>query len=67
MQPKIGTPPPRKLAELREKLELAKDPGDEKAKARRDKKGIPERACPHPRAAGSGQLPGDRCAGQDPG
>jgi acetyl-CoA carboxylase carboxyltransferase component len=30
-----------KLAELREKLELAKDPGDEKAKARRDKKGIP--------------------------
>jgi acetyl-CoA carboxylase carboxyltransferase component len=30
-----------KLAELREKLELAKDPGDEKAKARRDRKGIP--------------------------
>ncbi|MDX1889579.1 acyl-CoA carboxylase subunit beta [Mycolicibacterium sp. 050158] len=30
-----------KLAELREKLELAQDPGDEKAKARRDKKGIP--------------------------
>jgi acetyl-CoA carboxylase carboxyltransferase component len=30
-----------KLAELREKLELARDPGDEKAKARRDKKGIP--------------------------
>ena len=30
-----------KLAELREKLELAKDPGDEKARARRDKKGIP--------------------------
>ncbi|GLP78918.1 acyl-CoA carboxylase subunit beta [Mycobacterium antarcticum] len=30
-----------KLAELRERLELAKDPGDEKAKARRDKKGIP--------------------------
>ncbi|CRZ17553.1 acyl-CoA carboxylase subunit beta [Mycolicibacterium neworleansense] len=29
------------LAELREKLELAADPGDEKAKARRDKKGIP--------------------------
>lgn len=30
-----------KLAELREKLERAADPGDEKAKARRDKKGIP--------------------------
>ncbi len=30
-----------KLAELREKLALAADPGDEKAKARRDKKGIP--------------------------
>ncbi|CAM5685928.1 Acetyl-coenzyme A carboxylase carboxyl transferase subunit beta, chloroplastic [Mycolicibacterium aubagnense] len=30
-----------KLAELRQKLELAADPGDEKAKARRDKKGIP--------------------------
>ncbi|MBJ7386919.1 MAG: methylmalonyl-CoA carboxyltransferase, partial [Mycolicibacterium sp.] len=30
-----------KLAELREKLELAKDPGDEKAKSRRDRKGIP--------------------------
>ncbi|OFJ53940.1 acyl-CoA carboxylase subunit beta [Mycolicibacterium grossiae] len=30
-----------KLAELREKLQLAQDPGDEKAKARRDKKGIP--------------------------
>jgi acetyl-CoA carboxylase carboxyltransferase component len=30
-----------KLAELRAYLELAKDPGDEKAKARRDKKGIP--------------------------
>ena len=29
-----------KLAELREKLALAADPGDEKAKARRDKKGI---------------------------
>jgi acetyl-CoA carboxylase carboxyltransferase component len=29
------------LAELREKLELAKDPGDPKAIARRDKKGIP--------------------------
>lgn len=30
-----------KLAELREKLELAKDPSDEKAKARRDRKGLP--------------------------
>ncbi len=29
------------LSELREKLELAKDPGDPKAIARRDKKGIP--------------------------
>ena len=29
------------LAELREKLELAKEPGDPKAIARRDKKGIP--------------------------
>ena len=29
------------LTELREKLELAKDPGDPKAIARRDKKGIP--------------------------
>ena len=30
-----------KLAELREKLELAKEPGGEKAAAKRDKKGIP--------------------------
>src|ERR1700712_6091667 len=30
-----------KLAELREKLELAKEPGGEKAVAKRDKKGIP--------------------------
>ncbi|BBY26536.1 acyl-CoA carboxylase subunit beta [Mycolicibacterium sediminis] len=30
-----------KLADLRARLELAKDPGDEKARARRDKKGIP--------------------------
>jgi acetyl-CoA carboxylase carboxyltransferase component len=30
-----------KLAELRERLTLAADPGDEKAKARRDKKGLP--------------------------
>ena len=29
------------LAELREKLELAKEPGDPKAIARREKKGIP--------------------------
>ncbi|MGB9251082.1 MAG: carboxyl transferase domain-containing protein, partial [Mycobacterium sp.] len=29
------------LTELREKLELAKEPGDPKAIARRDKKGIP--------------------------
>ncbi len=29
------------LAELREKLELAKEPGGEKAVAKRDKKGIP--------------------------
>ncbi|CAN5569100.1 acyl-CoA carboxylase subunit beta [soil metagenome] len=44
-----GTPPPvkhaattaEKLAELREKLELAKEPGGEKAVAKRDKKGIP--------------------------
>ena len=40
VQPKSHTTA-EKLAELREKLELAKDPGDEKAKARRDKKGIP--------------------------
>ncbi|CAJ1578606.1 acyl-CoA carboxylase subunit beta [[Mycobacterium] wendilense] len=39
-QPKTATTA-EKLAELREKLELAKDPGDEKARARRDKKGIP--------------------------
>lgn len=30
-----------KLAELRERLELAKEPGGEKAAAKRDKKGIP--------------------------
>ena len=30
-----------KLAELREKLELAKEPGGEKAVAKRAKKGIP--------------------------
>ena len=30
-----------KLAELREKLELAKEPGGEKAVAKREKKGIP--------------------------
>ena len=40
VQPTLHTTA-EKLAELREKLELAKDPGDEKAKARRDKKGIP--------------------------
>ncbi|MBX9922118.1 MAG: methylmalonyl-CoA carboxyltransferase, partial [Mycolicibacterium frederiksbergense] len=40
MQPTLHTTA-EKLAELREQLELAKDPGDEKAKARRDKKGIP--------------------------
>ncbi|MFN8087744.1 MAG: acyl-CoA carboxylase subunit beta [Mycobacterium sp.] len=31
----------QKLADLHERLALAADPGDEKAKARRDKKGIP--------------------------
>ncbi len=30
-----------KLAELREKLELAKEPGGEAAAAKRDKRGIP--------------------------
>ncbi|ORV03659.1 methylmalonyl-CoA carboxyltransferase [Mycolicibacterium fallax] len=30
-----------KLAQLRERLEVAKDPGDEKSRARRDRKGLP--------------------------
>ena len=53
------------LAELREKLELAKEPGGEKAIAKREQEGHSERPRPHPRAARSGQLPGDRRAVQD--
>ncbi len=44
-EPTTPTPSPtttaEKLAELREKLELAAEPGGEKAAAKRDKKGIP--------------------------
>jgi acetyl-CoA carboxylase carboxyltransferase component len=40
-QPPTPATTAEKLAELREKLVVAADPGDEKAKARRDKKGIP--------------------------
>lgn len=42
-----------KLAELRERLELAKEPGGEKAAAKRDK-GHPECPRPHLRAGRSG-------------
>ena len=43
-----------KLAELRERLELAKEPGGEKAAAKRDKKGIPSARARIHAAEGSG-------------
>ena len=52
-----------KLAELREKLELAKEPGGEKAIAKRAKKGIPSARARIQRTGRPRQLPGDRCAG----
>ncbi len=55
------------LAELREKLELAKEPGGEKAVAKRDKKGIPSARARIHALRRPGQLPGDRCAVQDAG